>query len=107
MTCIGGCAAKSKRLLVVEGEGKSATIYVRIRESWITYLETLGAMLAEQPRASLACSPELIEPVISHTARRLSIPNVSRSPEPWKPRLQRLYRSSVSYVLSALTYYGG
>ncbi|KAL1939060.1 hypothetical protein VTO73DRAFT_10320 [Trametes versicolor] len=65
MTCVGGCAAKSKTLLVVEGEGKPTTIYLRIRESWITYLETLGAMLAEQPRASLASSPELIEPVIS------------------------------------------
>ncbi|OJT08625.1 hypothetical protein TRAPUB_474 [Trametes pubescens] len=65
MTCVGGCAVKSKTLLVVEGEGKPTTIYVRIRESWITYLETLGAMLAEQPQASLASSPELIEPVIS------------------------------------------
>ncbi|KAI8972416.1 hypothetical protein BD414DRAFT_448598 [Trametes punicea] len=63
--CPGTCAGDSQTVPVVEVEGQPTRIYICIRRSWMTYLETLGKTLLYQPRASLATSPELLEPVVT------------------------------------------
>ncbi|KAI0824519.1 hypothetical protein BC628DRAFT_1410924 [Trametes gibbosa] len=65
MTCIGPCAESCRTVRVVEANDKTTTIYVRVRQAWLGYLEELGDMLVDRPDAALAVSPDLLEPVVA------------------------------------------
>ncbi|KAI0330050.1 hypothetical protein GY45DRAFT_1303752 [Cubamyces sp. BRFM 1775] len=65
VTCTDRCAADARTVSVTEVEGQPTMIYVSIRKSWITYLETLGKTLRCRPWGPSASEPDLLEPVIT------------------------------------------
>ncbi|KAH9886254.1 hypothetical protein C8Q73DRAFT_284568 [Cubamyces lactineus] len=68
VTCTGRCASDTRTVAVTEVEGKPATVYVSVRNSWIAYLDALGKTLERRPWGPCALEPELLEPVIAPAA---------------------------------------
>ena len=66
MKCSGACALQARTMLVRETDSdNSPSIYVRIRKSWLEYLDMLGRQLEAHPDASHARSTKFLEPVVA------------------------------------------